>query len=249
MSRYFIELSYKGTNYHGWQIQKNAHTVQAEIEKALSTLLQQNISVVGAGRTDAGVHAKNMVAHFDCDNKIENINHFIDKINGFLPFDISILDIRNVKNDAHARFDALSRSYEYFISLKKNPFYYELATYTHFELDVSLMNEASAMLLKNDDFASFCKLHSDNKTTFCKVSYAKWEMRDDLLVFKITSDRFLRDMVRAIVGSLINVGRVKCSLKEFETIIEAKKRSKAGMSAPANGLFLVDIKYPENIYL
>jgi tRNA pseudouridine38-40 synthase len=248
--RYFIFLSYRGTQYHGWQVQPNSVTIQTLLEKALSTILSEKIIVTGAGRTDTGVHALMFCAHFNCksDDLVKKKN-FIYKLNGILPHDISVSRIRMVKNDANARFNAISRTYKYYISRQKNPFSLDTAWFVHGYLDVAGMNEAASILYNHDEFTSFSKLHSDNKTDICKISYARWEEIDDKLVFTITADRFLRNMVRAIVGTLLDVGSGKLGLKEFEEIILAKDRKKAGKSVPAKGLFLTDIKYPQEIFL
>lgn len=246
--RYFIELSYRGTKYHGWQIQENAHSVQAELNKALSVLLKENISTLGAGRTDTGVHAKYFVAHFDTSRSDLNDNSsFTYHLNQILPFDISIKSIHSVKPDAHARFDATSRTYEYIICRDKDPFWRELAWLYYGDLDIELMRKASKYLLNYTDFTTFSKVGSDNKTSICKILAANWEEKDNLLIFTISADRFLRNMVRAIVGTLIDVGRKKISVEYFVKIIEAMDRSLAGSSAPAEGLYLTGIEYPEGV--
>ncbi|APD07746.1 tRNA pseudouridine(38-40) synthase [Flavobacteriaceae bacterium UJ101] len=245
--RYFIELAYDGTHYHGWQIQPNAISIQETIEKCLSTLLATEIKITGAGRTDSGVHAKQMFAHFDSGTPLnENLIH---RMNNFLPKDIVILDLFSVKKDAHTRFDATSRRYEYHISLRKNPFnHHSTWQFSKMDLDINLMNQAAQLLFDYTDFTSFSKLHTDVKTNNCKIFKAEWRyIEKDLLCFEITADRFLRNMVRAIVGTLTDVGKKKLSLNDFKTIIENKNRSKAGASAPAKGLFLVEIKYPTTI--
>jgi tRNA pseudouridine38-40 synthase len=250
MERYFIKLSYDGTNYHGWQSQDNAHTVQAEIENSLSVLLKENILITGAGRTDAGVHAKEYFAHFDVEvafNK-ESIDDLVYRMNSILPSDISILNIFPVKNDIHARFTALSRTYRYYICQSKDPFHNNYAWRVFGDINVNAMNDAANSLFDYIDFTSFSKLHSDVKTNNCKIMLAQWTEENDLLVFTITADRFLRNMVRAIVGTLIDVGKGKISLAEFKKIIENKDRSDAGYSVPAKALFLEKIKYPEDIF-
>jgi tRNA pseudouridine38-40 synthase len=245
--RYFLQLSYKGTNYHGWQVQPNAVSVQEVMEKALSMLLREEISVVGAGRTDTGVHASFFVLHFDAEN--ENIipENLAYKLNRFLPHDIAVQKLWKVKNDAHARFDAISRTYHYFISTVKDPFIIETSyKYTGF-LDVDKMNEAAKVLFEFEDFTSFSKIHTDVKTNNCKIYQAEWIKEGPQLIFVIKADRFLRNMVRAIVGTLLEVGKGKPDIAEFRNIIEAKDRGVAGTSAPAQGLFLVDIEYPREI--
>jgi len=245
--RYFIYLSYNGTAYHGWQIQPNGVSVQEVLEKSLSTLLRTETSVTGAGRTDAGVHARLMVAHFDTDIGI-NVDDMVKKLNSILPFDIAIHKVIKVKNDAHARFDALSRTYEYHVVTGKNVFRRDFATRIQEPLDWDAMNNAAAMLLSFTDFTSFSKLHTDVKTHLCKITYAKWERSGDEWIFTITADRFLRNMVRAVVGTLFDVGKGKISLDDFKAIVDAKDRCKAGVSVPAQGLYLTDISYPEEIF-
>lgn len=248
-NRYFIELSYRGTKYHGWQIQENAHSVQAELNRALSILLKEDISTLGAGRTDTGVHAKYFVAHFDSSHSDLNDNSsFKYHLNQILPLDISIKSIRSVGPEAHARFDATSRTYEYIICRDKDPFWRELAWMYYGDLDVDLMQKASKYLFNFTDFTSFSKVGSDNKTSICKIISADWEEKDNLIVFTITADRFLRNMVRAIVGSLVDVGRNKISVERFSEIIAAMDRSLAGSSAPADGLYLTGIEYPKTIF-
>lgn len=247
MNRYFIQLAYNGTNYHGWQVQPNALTVQEVMEKGISTILGQKVEITGAGRTDTGVHASFYVAHFDLPESVEDPNQLAVKMNRFLPNDISIVQIFPVEADLHARFSAISRTYHYFLTNQKEPFRKEFTARYNFVLDVEKMNEAAILLLKFSDFTSFSKLHTDVKTNNCKVSMAKWERKEGLLVFEIKADRFLRNMVRAITGTLVEVGRGKISISDFISIIEAKDRGKAGASVEAGGLFLTDIEYPEQI--
>ena len=246
--RYFIELSYKGTAYHGWQNQPTDISVQEMIEKALSTLLKQEIKIVGAGRTDTGVHAKMMVAHTDLPEQIKP-DQLIYKMNSFLPRDISIHDIRPVKEDAHARFDAISRSYQYHISRAKDVFSIETAYYYKQDLDLELMNKIATILLDHRNFKCFSRSNTDVKTYNCNVMEASWSMENELLIFTIKADRFLRNMVRAVVGTLLEVGLGKMSEAEFRSVLESEDRSQAGPSAPAHGLFLTDITYPENIFI
>jgi tRNA pseudouridine38-40 synthase len=243
--RYFLELSYKGTRFHGWQIQKNAPSVQEVLNQTLEVLLKEKVETTGAGRTDTGVHAKYFVAHFDSAKEKLHENHrFLSQLNQILPEDIAILKIVWVPDTAHARFDALSRTYEYHIATRKNPFMNEYAWYLKKTPDQDLMNKAAKKLLTITDFTSFSKLHSNTKTNLCKVSKAIWEEKDGMLVFTITADRFLRNMVRAIVGTLVNVGLGKTSMEEYMDIIESRNRSNAGQSVPGKGLFLTDISYP-----
>lgn len=242
--RYFIYFSYFGKNYHGWQVQPNAVSVQEVLSGALSTVLREEITLVGAGRTDTGVHARKMVAHFDTDNEIKEIQSRITNLNALLPADIAISDIKAVSDNMHARFSAKSRTYKYYITKRKNPFIQETAARFVFPIDVDAMNEAAKTLFDYSDFTSFSKLHTDTKTNICRIYKAKWETEDDdLLVFTIQADRFLRNMVRAIVGTLIEVGRKRLSIDEFRAIIEKKDRCSAGMSVPAHGLFLEDVEY------
>jgi tRNA pseudouridine38-40 synthase len=244
MHRYFVELAYKGTNYHGWQIQPNANSVQEELNKAFSTILQEEINIVGCGRTDTGVHASFFVAHFDSKRAdLEQWDKFIYKLNGFLPLDISIFKLYKVDKESSSRFDAKERSYKYYINQTKDPFTLDSSAYLYGELDVEKMNEAAKCLYEYKDFTSFSKLHTDAYTNNCDVKYAVWEQNGSNLIFTITANRFLRNMVRAIVGTLINVGNGKLSIEDFRNIIEAKDRGEAGFSVPAKGLFLVDIKY------
>lgn len=250
--RFFIKLAYKGTKYFGWQLQPNNVTVQGIVENALSVFFKQEIKVIGAGRTDTGVHAREYYAHFDLVDDII-INRFNESkivyaLNGILPEDIRIYSIFKVHFEAHARFHALYRTYCYYINTKPDPFVNEYAWYYPVFLDVDAMNKASELLVETDDFASFSKKGGDNVTTFCNVTLAKWEIIDNMLIFKITSDRFLRNMVRAIVGTLIDVGRNKISNDEFINIIKSKNRSNAGFSVPAKGLFLEKITY-DDIFL
>ena len=245
--RYFLELSYAGTNYHGWQSQPNAVTVQETIEHALSLLLRTPVKITGAGRTDTGVHARQMFAHFDTEKPINPLD-LTYKLNSFLPADIAIYKIHPVKDEAHARFDAVARSYQYFINRHKNPFLTEISWYLTKDLDVDLMNQAAKILIQYKDFKSFSKTHTDVKTYLCNVQQAEWQIVDNQLIFNITANRFLRNMVRAIVGTLVNVGLHKISLDELIQIIESSNRSKAGFSVPAKGLFLTEIIYPLQIF-
>ena len=245
--RYFLELSYAGTNYHGWQSQPNAVTVQETIEHALSLLLRTPVKITGAGRTDTGVHARQMFAHFDTEKPINPLD-LTYKLNSFLPADIAIYKIHPVKDEAHARFDAVARSYQYFINRHKNPFLTETSWYLTKDLDVDLMNQAAKILIQYKDFKSFSKTHTDVKTYLCNVQQAEWQIVDNQLIFNITANRFLRNMVRAIVGTLVNVGLHKISLDELIQIIESRNRSKAGFSVPAKGLFLTEIIYPLQIF-
>ena len=248
MKRYFIYFSYKGTAYHGWQVQPNGISVQEVLAGALSTILRKELELIGAGRTDAGVHAKFMVAHFDYENNLPSEFDLSAKLNSFLPNDIAIAKIVEVQPDAHARFDAISRRYEYHVLTQKDVFSNELATRLSHQLDFEAMNAAAVTLKEYRDFTSFSKLHTDAKTNNCNILLAEWTQVGEKWVFSIQADRFLRNMVRAIVGTLLEVGRGKMSISEFRAIIESKNRCNAGTSVPAHGLYLVDIQYPESIF-
>jgi tRNA pseudouridine38-40 synthase len=241
--RYFIHLAYNGTRFHGWQIQPNATSVQENLNKAFSVLLQTEINLMGAGRTDTGVHAREMYAHFDTDNSFD-ITTLVHKLNSFLPKDIVIYDIIPVHDDAHSRFDATKRTYEYHIHQFKNPFIDELSWYFHQPLDIDLMNQASQLLFNYTDFECFSKVNTDVNTFDCTIFEAYWKRgQNDQLVFTISANRFLRNMVRSIVGTLINLGLHKITLDDFTKIIESKSREKAGFSVPAHGLYLTKIEY------
>ncbi|MBR5864233.1 MAG: tRNA pseudouridine(38-40) synthase TruA [Alistipes sp.] len=251
MARYFIELSYDGAAYCGWQRQPDAPTVQQALEKALSTLLRAEIEVVGAGRTDTGVNASFYVAHFDVAEPVADAKQLVYKLNLILPHDIAVRSVKRVKDDAHARFDAREREYTYYISQRKNPFRRYSAWQYYVALDVEKMNKAAESLLVWDDFTTFAKLNSNNKTNICRVVKAEW-CRDaddeDLLVFTIRADRFLRNMIRAIVGTLVDVGRGRYSVEEFERILHSCDLSLASAGAPAQGLFLSDVQYDAEVY-
>lgn len=249
MSRYFITLAYNGKNYVGWQIQHSGMSVQQVLQEALSVILRTEIRIVGAGRTDAGVHAREMVAHFDWEGECFSPDELLVKLNNFLPKDISLFSIRAVKPDAHARFSALSRTYRYYVTTRKDPFGYPFTYRIFFEPDLERMNELSEILTNCIDFTSFSKLHTDVKTNICRVDYAHWVRKEDVYVFTITADRFLRNMVRAIVGTLLKAARGQIEAADFRNIIDARDRSAAGDSAPGNALFLEKIEYPENIWL
>ena len=265
--RYFITLSYDGTRYHGWQVQPNGISVQGELQHALSLILREDIQVTGAGRTDTGVHARMMVAHFEAPTILPPKGRLQDsislqdltyKLNRLLPGDIAIQKIEPVSDDMHARFSATSRTYRYFVHTGKSPFQRHYSWQTHYALDFPLMNEAAAMLLEYDDFGAFCKSHADVKTTLCKVTHAQWHKVGDCKspttedcksptteqwYFEITANRFLRNMVRAVVGTLVDVGRHRITLDDFRKVIEGKQRTDAGESMPANALFLENITY------
>ena len=244
--RFFIQFSYFGKAYHGWQNQPNAITVQEVLESGMSKLLNSPVSLMGAGRTDTGVHAKEMYAHFDIDT-LDNIPEYIFRLNSFLPNDIAVHRIFEVEHDAHARFHATARTYEYHIDKKKDPFSTDLAHFVKKDLDIAQMNSAAALLLGKKDFECFSKSNTDVYTNICDLREAKWERKNDRLVFTITADRFLRNMVRAIVGTLINVGLGKYPADYVNTILKSKDRTKAGVSVPAKGLYLTSIVYPNTI--
>jgi tRNA pseudouridine38-40 synthase len=253
MARFFLTLSYNGSDFNGWQVQENTtHTVQQVLEEKLSMLLKEKIAITGCGRTDTGVNARNFVAHFDshCQDLIHNKKHWIYKFNTVLPQTVSVNDILKVNDKAHARFDAEQRVYYYYIHQKKNPFVENFSWYVYGELDFELMNKAALILKEYSDFTSFSKSNTQNKTNICKISRAVWQKTGkDEWRFTISADRFLRGMVRAIVGTLIMVGKNKISMAEFRNIIEQKNRAAAGQNAPAHALFLTGIKYPKDIYL
>ena len=241
--RFFITLSYDGTRYHGWQIQPNGDSIQQCLQEALSTLLRKPVEVVGAGRTDTGVHARMMVAHFDWEETIDG-KQLAYKLNKLLPGDIAVKEVRQVEDDMHARFSATSRTYHYFIHTRKDPFLQAYSWQIPFALDFEKMNEAAKVLLEYKDFTSFSKVNTDTKTNLCDLKEAFWEeVEPGQWRFTITANRFLRNMVRAIVGTLVEVGRDRISIEEMRHIIEAKDRCQAGESVPGKALFLVDIKY------
>jgi tRNA pseudouridine38-40 synthase len=240
--RYFIKFSYNGTNYHGWQMQPNAISVQEVLNKALSTILNYNVDCMGAGRTDTGVHAREMFAHFDYNLQID-VENTIHKLNSFLPKDIVVFDIIEVHEEAHARFDAKKRTYKYYINSYKNAFLNDQSWYYHQKLDLDLMNEACKILLNHTNFEAFSKVNTDVNTFDCKIYDAFWTQSNNQIIFTISADRFLRNMVRAIVGTIIYVGLNKITLHDFNEIIESKNRNNAGFSVPAHGLYLTKIEY------
>ena len=249
MQRYFIYLAYDGTAYHGWQIQPNGDSVQARLMHALAPLLRQDVDVVGAGRTDAGVHASLMVAHFDSPRQLDTLQ-MTDKLNRLLPPDISVYRLRPVRPDAHARFSATARTYRYYVTTAKSPFSRHYCCRLFHTPDFDLMNRAAQTLFDYTDFTSFSKLHTDVKTNNCRLMHAAWTPVDDpTWVFTIQADRFLRNMVRAVVGTLLEVGRGKLTVDGFRRVIEQKDRCRAGTSVPGNALFLTDIDYPEELFL
>ena len=242
--RFFIILSYDGTRYHGWQVQPNGPSVQEKLQWALSTILRQDIQVTGAGRTDAGVHARMMVAHFDVETISYELQDLTYKLNRLLSQDIAIQKMESVSDEMHARFSATSRTYHYYIHTVKDPFLRAYSCELHYPLDFQLMNEAAAILMTYEDFGAFCKAHADVKTTLCHITAAQWHQTSpSSWYFEITANRFLRNMVRAVVGTLIDVGRGRLSLDDFRKVVEGKRRTEAGESMPANALFLEEVKY------
>lgn len=246
--RYFVYFAYQGTDFHGWQRQPNGTSVQEVMEAAWETVLRVPTPLTAAGRTDAGVHASQMVAHFDSEQELLDLPLLTARLNGLLPPSIAIAQICRVKDEAHARFDAISRRYEYRIIDHKDPFLNHFAARINCPLDFAKMNQAAQLLLTTTDFTSFCKVHTDAKTMLCQVSLAQWEQRGEQWVFVIEANRFLRNMVRAIVGTLFEVGRGRMSLEQFQAVVQAKDRCQAAMSAPAEGLYLVKIDYPASLF-
>jgi len=246
--RYFIKLSFDGSRYHGWQQQKNALSVEHKINDVLNTILRQEVKITGCGRTDAGVHAKEFYLHFDTEKPIEAGEGLVYNLNSLMPDDIVIDQIFKVKPDAHARFSAVKRTYQYFINSKRNPFTKDYEYFFFRKLDTVLMNEACKILMEHKDFSCFSKTHTQVNNFFCTIYEARWETQDSRYIFTITANRFLRNMVRAIVGTMLDVGLHKTDLNEFKDIIEKGSRSGAGMSVAAQGLFLTAVEYPEGIF-
>ena len=243
MKRYFVVFAYDGTNYHGWQIQPNGNSVQEELQRALSTILRDNIEVVGAGRTDAGVHARRMAAHFNSDASFD-CAQLTYKLNRLLPRDISVYSVYPVADDMHARFSATLRTYHYYVHTRKDPFLRHYSCELHYSLDFDLMNEAASHLLSVSDFGAFCKAHTDVKTTLCHVTEARWTPDGpDSWHFRISANRFLRNMVRAVVGTLVEVGRHRMTIEQFDKVVASGSRSNAGESMPGNALFLENVEY------
>jgi tRNA pseudouridine38-40 synthase len=245
--RYFFEIAYNGKNYNGWQSQNNGIGVQAVVEDALSKLLQQQVRIVGSGRTDAGVHCEQQFFHADIDKDLPS--NFLQKLNSFLPADIMISLISGVKDDASARYDAVERSYRYQITRKKNPFLQDYTWHFFKEVDISTMNRAASLLVGEQDFECFSKVHTDVNHFLCNITNAEWSLKNDLLIFEISANRFLRGMVRAIVGTLLDVGTGKIQISDFEKIIKSRDRKKAGANVPAQGLFLTSVKYPSEVFI
>lgn len=247
--RYFIKLAFDGSRFSGWQLQPNAETVQAVLDDALFKLLKTNQGVTGCGRTDAGVHAKVFFAHFDVNKPIADPVQFVHKLNRFLPSEIAILTIQPVVPTAHARFSASWREYHYFLLTRKDPFLDAIAYKVGYNLDVNRMNQAGEILIEHSDFECFSKVRTQVANFRCKLFLAEWSKTENGLVFVIRADRFLRNMVRAIVGTMIDIGRNKISLQDLETILKSRNRSLAGQSVPAKGLFLWDVSYPEELFI
>lgn len=245
--RYFFEIAYKGTAYHGWQVQKNAISIQEVVTAAIATIFQQKIEITGSGRTDTGVHCEQQFFHADFDQPV-SVPSLLHKLNLLLPKDISIKSIKSVTPEAHARFDAISRSYEYRITRVKNPFLENLSYYLNRSLDIGLMNEAATLLLAWNDFECFSRVKTDVSHFNCTVTKAEWNGENDLVVFSVSANRFLRGMVRTITGTLLDTGSGKISLKDFENILHSRDRKKAGRAVPAQGLFLTRVEYPPEIF-
>ncbi len=245
--RYFFEISYNGTHYHGWQNQKNAVGVQQVVEEALSKLLREDISIVGSGRTDTGVHCIQQFFHADIE-KVVNQNDLVHRLNAFLPKDIAIRNIFPVRDEAHARYDAYERSYQYKITRVKDPLLVGYAYYFFRDLDIPTMERASSLLIGEHDFECFSKVKTDVNHFICNIKEASWNQKGDVLVFSITANRFLRGMVRAVVGTLLDVGNGKLTVKQFQEVLKSKDRKKAGMNAPPEGLYLTQVKYHKSLF-
>ncbi len=246
--RYFLDLSYLGTAYHGWQLQKNAHSVQAEVNRALSTYLRKEINVTGSGRTDTGVHARQQIVHFDLEQEIDP-QQLIFKLNALLPNDIAAMEIKPVKKEAHARFDAVKRSYQYIMHTRKSPFEEGLSYYFPHALDIDRMNQACQLLLGSQNFQCFSKVKTEVNTFDCDINTAHWILENEKLVFHVSADRFLRGMVRAIVGTLLMVGEGKMTQESFQNVLDSRDRRKAGRSVPPHGLYLTEVIYPAETYI
>jgi len=247
LQRYFIRLAYNGARYHGWQIQENARSVQHEITRAFEIIWKAEISLVGCGRTDTGVHAKDYYAHFELEESKSafDLDEMAFRLNRYLDDDLVIIKIFPVPSDLHARFSAISRTYKYYVHTRKDPFLLDFSWFVPHPVDMDRMNDGCKLIVQTRDFTSFSKLHSTAKTNICRVTHAEWNQQGHQLVFTITADRFLRNMVRAIVGTLMELGQGKISKEELKKIIDGKDRALAGESVPAKGLFLTEIRYPE----
>lgn len=242
--RYFLQLSFDGTRYHGWQIQKNAHSVQAELNAALSTIIRDSIETTGCGRTDTGVHARQFFVHFDLETEPKSPDDLIHQLNCILSKDIAIQKLIPVHSEAHARYDATERTYEYRIHSKKDPFQNQYSTFYPYDLDLDAMNKLAEILFEYSDFSCFSKTGTQNLTNICKISRAGWTVHKNEYIFTISADRFLRNMVRAIVGTMLEAGRGRLNEKQFRMILESKDRKEAGFSVPAEGLALINVNYP-----
>ncbi len=249
MHRYFIYLGYNGKPFCGWQVQPNGISVQQCLEEALATVLRRPCPVVGAGRTDTGVHARVMVAHFDNEEPLADPAFLVEKLNRLLPPAIAVYRIVPVRPEAHARFDAIARTYKYYVTFRKDPFNHDWTYRLHGTLDFDAMNDACQVLYTYIDFTSFSKLHTDVKTNNCRITHAGWKHEGDVWVFTVTADRFLRNMVRAIVGTLLEVGRGKLTIDGFRRVLDAKDRCSAGTSVPGHALFLADVQYPASVFM
>ena len=251
LNRYFIKLAYDGTRYHGWQMQRNARTLQQVLDDACSLILREPVKLTGCGRTDAGVHAREFFAHFEIEPRLsfDERQNLVYKLNSFLDSDIAVYDMFPVKPKVHARFSALARTYHYIITRYKNPFSVNHSYCLYSNLDVDMMNKGASFLLDVNDFTSFSKVNTDTKTNICRVTYANWEQNMNELVFRIRADRFLRNMVRAIVGTLLELGTGKITFDEFRQVVASKNRSDAGESVPAAGLFLFSVDYPPGLIM
>lgn len=248
--RYFLRLAYNGTGFNGWQVQDNAPSIQQELSEKLGVVLQAEIALTGCGRTDAGVHATEFFAHFDVEHRIDMDHHLlIHKLNTLLPSNIAVYQLYEVEANAHARFDATKRSYRYIISTQKDPFRPDQTYRFTVPLNLEMMNKACSMLLGEQDFGCFCKSHGNNTTNLCTVYHATWSTMNNDVVFDITANRFLRNMVRAIVGTMLDIGQERTTLAEFKKILASGNRSMAGRSVPAHGLYLTKVEYPSNIFL
>jgi tRNA pseudouridine38-40 synthase len=246
MSRYFLEVAYKGTNYSGFQIQKNANSIQSEIERVFTTIQKEPFALTGSSRTDAGVHALQNFFHFDFDGELDS--HLVYKMNAILSEDIVVHKLINVKPEAHCRFDAITREYKYFIYRYKNPFLKDRAFYFPYNLNLDLMQEAAETIKSHTDFTSFSKRNTQVKTFTCRIIKSNWENEDDCLVFSIEANRFLRGMVRALVATMLKVGREKITITQFKNIIEQKDCTKTSFAVPAHGLFLMKVNYSEKLF-
>jgi tRNA pseudouridine38-40 synthase len=247
--RYFFEIAYKGTNYHGWQRQKNAMTVQQMVEEAFSKILRTEITILGSGRTDTGVHCEQQYFHVEVESEIDDVDRFLFKVNNYLPEDIAIKNAALVTDDTHARFSAFSRSYQYRMTLVKDPFNASLRCFFNRPLDIKTMNEAAALLIGKHDFECFSRVKTEVNNFYCDITEAKWVLEGDNLTFYISANRFLRGMVRAIVGTLLKVGLGKLTVSQIPEIIDSKERKNAGAAAPAQGLFLTKVEYPNTIFV